>query len=81
MSKENNLIHQTVRWGGGYVAVGKENEVSDVAVHGWVKRGLPPTEWTGETGYAKVMVKMARKNGFHITRKQLLDFSLKLRHS
>ena len=47
--------------------------VSYHAVQSWLKRGLPSTEWTGETFYAeKIQFETLGK----VSRKSLLDWSL-----
>lgn len=45
-------IKYAIEIAGGQVRVAKACGVSQPAVSGWINRGLPRTDWTGETNYA-----------------------------
>lgn len=54
----------------GQTRIASECGVSKQAVHQWIKKGLPRTEWTGETNYSAVI---ARLSGGRYTAEQLLE--------
>jgi len=47
----NLLITEAVQAAGGTKRVAKALHLTDEAVRRWGSRGLPRTEWTGETNY------------------------------
>jgi hypothetical protein len=48
-------------------------QVTPQRLHNWRKRGLPRTEWTGETEFAAKIAEACRRKGGHITKRQLLE--------
>jgi hypothetical protein len=58
------------------VGLGPLSEIIDVTpqrLHNWRQRGLPRTEWTGETRYAEKIAAACRAKGRRdVTKKQLL---------
>ena len=52
------ILKKAIDKAGGIRAVADEVELSYEAVRKWYKKGLPRTEWTGETQYAKAIASM-----------------------
>ena len=60
----------------GYAAIARECEKSPAAVRKWTVVGLPRSEWTRETDFAKRIGKMLKDRGFA---KRALEFHAKKR--
>lgn len=57
------------------VGLGPLSEIISVTpqrLHNWRTRGLPRTEWTGETKYAEKIAEACRRKGGRVTKRQLL---------
>ena len=65
-----NLVTKAVGKSGGPKIVASECGVSYQAVLKWMDKGLPRTEWTGETDYASVLIRLSKDE--RITRERLL---------
>lgn len=49
------LVAEAIKEAGGQSAVARACGVAQPTVFGWTRKGLPRTEWTGETNYASVI--------------------------
>lgn len=71
--ENNTILTEAVREAGGQSHVANACSVSQPAVAKWLKFGLPRTEWTGETNHHATIIRLARKNGFRCTKRELLS--------
>lgn len=53
-----DILKQAIYEAGGIKAVADANGKSYEAVRKWTIKGLPRTEWTGETQYAQVIASL-----------------------
>jgi hypothetical protein len=53
-------LTEAINAAGGEVPVAEKCGVSRQAVRKWLARGLPRTEWTGETTHAKNIAKLQK---------------------
>lgn len=70
---ENEKLIQTIDAIGGMRPAASVLGITWQAVQKMRERGLPRTEFTGETEYAKTMAKIAKKKGLGITATDLLQ--------
>ena len=57
---DKQTLRKAISEAGGIKAVSLACGLSYEAVRKWTKKGLPRTEWNGDTSYAKVIAKMQR---------------------
>lgn len=50
-----NFVAEAIKDAGGQSAVARACGVAQPTVFSWTRKGLPRTEWTGETDYAAVI--------------------------
>jgi hypothetical protein len=70
---DGNLIREAVVEAGGPGIVASEFGLSVQAVYKWMNKGLPRSDWTGETDYASVIARLAKDKRF--SRDRLLEYS------
>lgn len=67
----NSIVRKAILKAGGPRAVAIQCGKSTQAVMKWMDRGLPRTEWTGETDYSSVIERLAKDPQF--SKSRLLD--------
>lgn len=59
-------VSEAIRLAGGASAVARRVGISNQAVSAWGRKGIPRTEYTGETEYIKTICLMAAERGHYI---------------
>ncbi len=67
------LLKTAIQNAGGQQRVAEGCGIKQPSVAAWLYKGLPRTEWTGETSHAEVIVALARENGFSYRREDLIN--------
>lgn len=68
------IITEAVEAAGGQARVASECGIKQPSVFKWTRKGLPRTEWTGETNYSAVIARLCKENGYpEYTRDRLLN--------
>lgn len=62
MTDQHELLRMAMKEAGGQAAVARSVDRAPSAVFKWLHKGLPRTEWTGESDYARHICRLANAN-------------------
>jgi len=65
-------LKKYIEWAGGASEVARQMQLSRTTIWRWQNLGLPDTDFSGRTNYARDLAKMCRDNGYTIDSKKVL---------